>query len=88
MRGDAATPPAAQNQYGVFTRSQARAAGVSAKLKGTAKNVIFILMGGAPSHVDTFDLKVGAWTPTDFNPTTQLAFIKAPDGVSVWNMRR
>lgn len=46
------------------------AAGVSAKLKGTAKNCIFILMGGAPSHVDTFDLKVGAWTPTDFNPTT------------------
>ena len=46
------------------------AAGVSAKLKGTAKNVIFILMGGAPSHVDTFDLKIGDWTPTDFNPTT------------------
>jgi hypothetical protein len=34
MRGDAATPPAAQNQYGVFTRSQARAAGVSAKRLG------------------------------------------------------
>jgi hypothetical protein len=46
------------------------AAGVSAKLKGTAKNCIFILMGGAPSHVDTFDLKVGDWTPADFNPTT------------------
>ncbi|HEX4950959.1 MAG TPA: DUF1501 domain-containing protein [Blastocatellia bacterium] len=45
-------------------------AGVEVKLKGTAKNVIFILMGGAPSHVDTFDLKVGTWTPEDFNPTT------------------
>lgn len=44
-------------------------AGVTPKLKGSAKNVIFILMGGAPSHVDTFDLKVGDWTPTDFNPT-------------------
>ena len=46
------------------------AAGVTPKLKGTAQNVIFILMNGAPSHVDTFDLKVGSWTPTDFNPTT------------------
>jgi hypothetical protein len=42
-----------------------------AKLKGTARNVIFILLNGAPSHSDLFDLKVGAWTPADFNPTTQ-----------------
>ncbi len=42
-----------------------------ARLRGTARNVIFILLNGAPSHSDTFDLKVGAWTPTDFNPTTQ-----------------
>lgn len=27
-----------------------------------AKNVIFFLMAGGPSHVDTFDLKEGAWT--------------------------
>ena len=27
--------------------------------KGTAQNVIFILMAGAPSHTDTFDLKDG-----------------------------
>src|SRR5262245_30924790 len=33
------------------------------KLVGKAKNCIFILMTGAPSHTDTFDLKVGAWTP-------------------------
>lgn len=38
--------------------------------KGTAKNVIFILMSGGPSHVDTFDLKEGSWTPAAFNPTT------------------
>jgi hypothetical protein len=38
--------------------------------KNTAKNVIFILLAGAPSHVDTFDLKVTAGvTPTAFNPT-------------------
>ena len=40
-----------------------------AHLTSTAKYCIFILLTGAPSHVDTFDLKVGAWTPADFNPT-------------------
>jgi len=35
-----------------------------------ARSCIFILATGAPSHSDTFDLKVGAWTPSDFNPTT------------------
>src|SRR5579871_450135 len=35
-----------------------------------AKNCIFILLAGAPSHVDTFDLKVlNGTTPTNFNPT-------------------
>src|SRR5579863_2933321 len=39
--------------------------------KNTAQNVIFILLAGAPSHTDTFDLKVvpGA-TPTSFAPET------------------
>ena len=37
---------------------------------GTAKNCIFILLTGAPSHVDTFDLKEGPWTPAYFNPTS------------------
>jgi hypothetical protein len=41
---------------------------VDADLVGKARNVIFILLSGAPSHVDTFDLKVGAWTPRDFAP--------------------
>ncbi|HYR92209.1 MAG TPA: DUF1501 domain-containing protein [Terriglobia bacterium] len=39
-------------------------------LLNTAKNVIFILLAGAPSQIDTFDLKVGPWTPEDFRPTT------------------
>src|SRR5215475_10131329 len=43
---------------------------IEPKLVGKARNCIFILMTGAPSHVDTFDLKVGAWTPADFNPTS------------------
>ncbi|HEY6392756.1 MAG TPA: DUF1501 domain-containing protein [Bryobacteraceae bacterium] len=37
---------------------------------GTAKNCIFVLLTGAPSHIDTFDLKEGAWTPSFFNPTS------------------
>src|SRR5207302_5563950 len=36
-----------------------------------AKNVIFILLAGAISHTDTFDLKVvNGVTPTNFDPTT------------------
>jgi hypothetical protein len=37
---------------------------------GTAKNCIFILMAGGPSHSDTFDLKEGSWTPAFMNPTS------------------
>ena len=37
---------------------------------GVAKNVIFILMGGGPSHSDTFDLKEGPWTPAAMRPTS------------------
>ena len=36
-----------------------------------AKNVIFILLAGAPSHTDTFDLKVvNGTTPSTFTPDT------------------
>src|SRR5262245_41902432 len=36
-----------------------------------AKNIIFILMAGAPSHIDTFDFKqVDGVTPSNFNPAT------------------
>ncbi len=39
--------------------------------QNTARNVIFILLAGAPSHVDTFDLKeLSGVTPASFNPTT------------------
>ena len=37
--------------------------------KNTAKNCIFILLTGAISVVDTFDLKVTSVTPSNFNPT-------------------
>ena len=42
----------------------------SPSILGTAKNAIFVLLPGAPSQIDTFDLHVGAWTPADFAPTT------------------
>jgi hypothetical protein len=38
--------------------------------KGTARFCIFVLMNGGPSHVDTFDLKTGSWTPAFMNPET------------------
>ncbi|MBL8292511.1 MAG: DUF1501 domain-containing protein [Bryobacterales bacterium] len=37
---------------------------------GKAKYCIFVLMGGGPSHVDTFDLKEGGWLPTAFAPAS------------------
>ena len=39
-------------------------------LRNTAKNAIFIFLAGAPSNIDTWDLKEGAWTPMDFNATS------------------
>ena len=35
-----------------------------------AKKAILVHMAGAPSHTDTFDLKVGPWTPRSFEPTS------------------
>jgi hypothetical protein len=39
-------------------------------LRNTAKNCIFIFLPGAPSNIDMWDLKEGAWTPSDFAPTS------------------
>lgn len=55
----------------VALRGQAkfrRKAGVN--LRNSAENVILVSLTGAPSHIDTFDLKKGAWTPSDFNPAS------------------
>src|SRR6185503_15184329 len=41
-----------------------------ATIFGTARNCIFFLMAGAPSQIDTLDLRVDSWTPMDFAPTT------------------
>ncbi len=53
-----------------FAPSEARAQG-SVEPKGTAKNVIFLFLRGAPSHVDLFDFKdLPGVTPADFAPET------------------
>jgi hypothetical protein len=41
----------------------------NATLRNTAKNCIFIFLAGAPSQTDMWDLKEGAWTPSDLAPT-------------------
>jgi hypothetical protein len=51
-----------------------------ATILGTARNGIFFLLAGGPSHMDTFDLRVGSWTPKDFAPTT-INGIDFPNGL-------
>lgn len=56
-----------------FLRSSASAyAATSARVtpRSTARNCVFVSLAGAPSHVDTFDLKEGGWTPGAFEPTS------------------
>lgn len=62
--------------YGSFGLAALKARGQvitspkSVSPRGSAENLILINLKGGPSHVDTFDLKTGAWTPADFEPTT------------------
>jgi len=51
-------------------RLLADATSVNPTLRNSAKNCILIFLAGAPSQIDTFDLKEGPWTPKDFAPTT------------------
>jgi len=57
---------------GSFLATHARAddSAPQVTLQNKAKNVVFILLTGAPSHTDTFDLKEGPWTPASFKPTS------------------
>ncbi|MBM3812610.1 MAG: DUF1501 domain-containing protein [Acidimicrobiia bacterium] len=47
---------------------------------GKAKNCIFVLLSGGQSHIDTFDLKEGPWTPAGFNATSYDS-IRFPQGI-------
>ncbi|MGA7992071.1 MAG: DUF1501 domain-containing protein [Thermoanaerobaculia bacterium] len=67
-----------------FLRSPAAAwAATSAQVttRSTARNVIFVFLPGAPSQVDTWDLKEGAWTPSDFAPAGFGGDLRFPAGL-------
>lgn len=49
--------------------------------RGTAKNVIFILLSGGPSHVDMFDLKLGSYSPDALGPATIGGSLLWPQGI-------
>ena len=53
----------------VPTRAAETVARAAAPTKGTARNCIFILMSGGPSHIDTFDFKDSESTPAAMAPT-------------------
>ncbi len=54
-----------------FTQNTGVIARGNPTLLNKARNVVFVLLPGAPSHTDTFDLKVlNGVTPTSFNPET------------------
>jgi hypothetical protein len=54
-----------------FTQNSGVVARGNPKLLNKARNVIFILLTGAPSHTDTFDFKmVDGVTPASFQPET------------------
>ena len=50
--------------------AQTSASDSRATILGTAKYCIYVLLPGAPSQIDTFDLRVGSWTPENFAPTS------------------
>lgn len=58
----------------------AQTASAKVPLLNTAKSVIFIFLQGAPSQVDMWDLKEGAWTPTDLAPTSY-GDVRWPQGI-------
>ncbi len=49
--------------------------------RGTAEYCIFVFLQGGASHVDSFDLKEGVWTPPDFDVRTINPGLKLPAGL-------
>src|SRR3954469_3794684 len=52
----------------------------SVTTQNKAKNVIFILLTGAPSHIDTFDFKMTPSTPATLQPET-ISGMNWPTGI-------
>lgn len=46
--------------------------------RGSAEFCIFVFLAGAPSQLDTFDIKEGKWTPPDFDIRTIKPGIRMP----------
>lgn len=65
----------------------ARPQGVTARAAvtpiGRARYCILVLMAGGPSHIDTFGLKEGPWTPASFEPTSY-GMLRFPRGLMPW----
>jgi len=60
----------------------ARTIAPNVALRSSAKSCIFIFLPGAPSQIDTWDLKEGSWTPADFAPATFLGGnLRFPQGL-------
>ncbi len=51
------------------------------KPRGTAEYCLFVFLQGGASHVDTFDVKEGRWTPPDFDIRTLKPAIRLPVGL-------
>src|SRR4051812_16295921 len=48
-------------------RGDAEVTSRNAATRGTARAVILVNLQGAPSHLDTFDVKEGSWNPPDMD---------------------
>jgi uncharacterized protein (DUF1501 family) len=48
-------------------RGDAEVAEVAVAPRGTARACVFVNLAGAPSHLDTFDVKDAAWNPADID---------------------
>ena len=49
--------------------------------RGSADYCIFVFLQGGPSHIDSFDLKEGRWTPQDFDVRTIQPGVRIPVGL-------
>jgi hypothetical protein len=53
----------------------------AAKPRGTARFCIFVMLDGGQSHLDSWDLKEGKWTPPDFDVREVKPGVKWPMGL-------
>ena len=49
--------------------------------RGTAECCVFVFLQGGASHLDTFDVKEGRWTPPDFDIRTLAPDVRLPVGL-------